>query len=119
MLGTTQHDKIIRKNQPPFFIAKSYEGPCRLVGKLVKSSFQCNKFQPVWSFCLDVGPVLVKTGQQFISLHDDSLPLQNCTIVQYFMVHAIHGVHAYQVSFPTHLSGHHLEVPRSSYCQNT
>jgi hypothetical protein len=71
MLGTAQHDRTIRKNQPPFFIAKSYEGPCRLVGKLVKSSFQCNKFRPVWSFRLGVAPVLVKTGQQFISLHDD------------------------------------------------
>jgi hypothetical protein len=35
------------------------------------------------------------------------------------MVHVVHGVNAYQVSFPTHPVAHHLEVPRWGYCQNT
>ena len=35
------------------------------------------------------------------------------------MVHAIHGVKPYQVSFPTQPTAHHLDFPRWSYCQNT
>ena len=45
--------------------------------------------------------------------------MQNCTILQYFMVHAAHGVKAYQVNFPTHRTPRQLVVPRWSYCQNT
>jgi hypothetical protein len=78
-----------------YFVVHAAHGPWGLVGKLVKSSFQCNKCWPVWSFRLGGRPVLVKTGQQFISLHDDQIPVQNCTIVQYFVVHAAHGVKAY------------------------
>jgi hypothetical protein len=41
------------------------------------------------------------TAQKVNSLSDIQLPMQNCTTVQYFVVHAAHGVKAYQVSFPT------------------
>ena len=35
------------------------------------------------------------------------------------MVHAIHGMKPYQVSFPTQPTTRHLDFPRWSYCQNT
>lgn len=45
--------------------------------------------------------------------------MQNCTILHYFVVHAAHGVKAYQVNFPTQLTAHLLDFPRWSYWQNT
>jgi hypothetical protein len=102
-----------------FLLPKAMKDHEDLLKRLSKSSFQCNKCRPIWSFRLGGRPVLVKTGQQFISLHDDQIPVQNCIIVKYFVVHAAHGVKAYQVNFPTQQTTHLLEVPRRSYCQNT
>jgi hypothetical protein len=35
------------------------------------------------------------TGQQVNSLRDVQVSMQNCTILQYFVVHAAHGVEVY------------------------
>jgi hypothetical protein len=59
------------------------------------------------------------TGQQVNSLPDVEVPMQNYTILQYFVVHAAHGVKAYQVNFPTQEMSRQLEFPTWSYCQNT
>jgi hypothetical protein len=61
----------------------------------------------------------VKTGQKVNSLPDVQLPMQNCINVQCFVVHAAHGLKAYQVNFPMQPMTHHLDFPRWSYCQNT
>jgi hypothetical protein len=47
------------------------------------------------------------------------LPIQNCTNLEGFVVHAAHGVKAYQVNFQTQQMAHHLKFLRWSYCQNT
>jgi hypothetical protein len=63
--------------------------------------------------------LLVHTGQSVNSQPDVQVPMQNCTNIQYFMVHAARSVKVHQVNFPMHLTARHLEFPRWSYCQNT
>ena len=61
----------------------------------------------------------MKNGQNVNNLPDVQLPIQNCTTVQYFVVHATYGAKSYQVSFPTQQTSYHLDFPRWSYCQIT
>jgi hypothetical protein len=61
----------------------------------------------------------VLTGQKVNSLFDDHVFVLNCIILQSFIIHAIHGEKAYQVSFSTHPGSRYLEIPRRSYYQNT
>ena len=56
------------------------------------------------------------TGQQVNSLPDVQVPMENCTILQYLVVHDAHGVKAYQVNFSTQQTTRQLEFPRWSYC---
>ena len=58
---------------------------------------------------------LVKTGKKINSLPDVQLPMQNCTTVQYFVLHAAHGWKAYHISFPTQQTSYHLGFPIRSY----
>jgi hypothetical protein len=62
--------------------------------------------------------LLVQAGQS-ASQPNVQVPVQNCTIIQYSVVHAAHGVNMHQVRFPTHPTTHHLKFPRWSYYQNT
>jgi hypothetical protein len=63
----------------------------------MKSNLQCNKSRPVGSFKFSCRPVLVETGQQVIRLHEVQVPMQNCSNLHYFVVHAAYGVKVYQV----------------------
>jgi hypothetical protein len=63
--------------------------------------------------------LLVQTGQSVNSLPNVQVPVQNCTILQCFIVHATRSVKVHQANFPTHPTTHLLEFPRWSYCQNT
>ena len=58
---------------------------------------------------------LVKTGQNVNSLPDVQLPMQNCTTVQCFMLHAAHGWKPYHAIFPTQQTSYHLDFPIRSY----
>jgi hypothetical protein len=93
--------------------------PISIFGKLLKSSFQF-----FWGGLNQIyqkggRPTLVLTGQKVNSLFDDQVFVLNCIILRSFIRHAIHGEKAYQVSFRTHPSPCHLEIPRRSYYQNT
>ena len=57
----------------------------------------------------------MKTGQNVNSLPDVQLPMQNCTTVQSFVLHAAHGWKAYHVIFPTQQTSYHLDFPIRSY----
>jgi hypothetical protein len=60
----------------------------------------------------------VQTGQKINSQPNVQVPMQNCIILQYFVMHTMHCVEGYQVMFPTHLVPCHLDVPSWSYDQN-
>jgi hypothetical protein len=60
----------------------------------------------------------VQTGQKVHSQHNVQVYVQNCTILQYLVVHAAHDVNGHQFNFPMQLTVCLLEFPRWSYCQN-
>jgi hypothetical protein len=70
------------------------------------------------SFQLGSQVVLVHTGQKINSQSNVQVPVQKYIILQYFVMHTMHGVKVYQIIFPTHLVPHHLDIPISSYDQN-
>ena len=59
----------------------------------------------------------MKTAQKVNSLPDVQLPMQNCTTVQYFLVHTTYGSKAYHIIFPTQQTSYHLDFPIRRYDQ--
>ena len=57
----------------------------------------------------------MKIGQNVNSLPDVQLPIQNCTTIQCFVLHAAYGWKAYHFSFPTHQTSYHLDFLIKSY----
>jgi hypothetical protein len=60
---------------------------------------------------------LVQTDRGINNQMKGQMFVQNCTNLQYFVVHDAHGVKAYQVT--TQPMAGHLKFSRWSFCQNT
>jgi hypothetical protein len=60
----------------------------------------------------------VQTDQKVNSQPNVQVFVQNCTILQYLVVHAAYDVNEHQVNFLMQLTACLLEFPRWSYCQN-
>jgi hypothetical protein len=56
----------------------------------------------------------MQTGQKINSQPNVQVPVENCIILQYFVMHTMHVVKDYQIIFPTHPVSCHLDVPSSS-----
>jgi len=66
----------------------------------MKSTFQPNKFHVISTSESRFMIEALKTAQNVKSLPEDlscSIPVQDCTIIHCFMVHATHAWKAYQV----------------------
>ena len=59
----------------------------------------------------------MKIGQNVNSLPDVQIPIQNCTTIQCFVLHAAHGGKHYHIIFPTQQTSYHLDFLIKIYDQ--